>query len=82
MKVVLITTLLLFLKKYSNICLTIFCGTLSSLRTRFRKIPGDTCENGTEEDFMPVLTPCPVKGNNEILTSPKQAFHMTSCPPF
>ena len=31
---------------------------------------------------MPVLTPCPVKGNNEILTTSKQPFHMTSCPPF
>ncbi|XP_068747816.1 uncharacterized protein [Montipora capricornis] len=25
----------------------------------FRKIEGDTCENGTEKDFLPVLTPCP-----------------------
>lgn len=25
----------------------------------FRKIEGDTCENGAEKDFLPVLTPCP-----------------------
>ncbi|KAJ7373833.1 Sortilin- receptor [Desmophyllum pertusum] len=27
----------------------------------FRKITGDTCVNGTEKDFLPVLTSCPVK---------------------
>ena len=28
----------------------------------YRKIPGDTCVDGTEADYMPVLTPCPIQG--------------------
>lgn len=27
----------------------------------YRKIPGDTCVNGSEADYMPVSTPCPIK---------------------
>ena len=32
---------------------------------RFRRITGDTCVNGTEKDFLPVLTSCPVKGEDD-----------------
>lgn len=28
----------------------------------FRKIEGNKCVNGTEKDFFPVRTPCPVQG--------------------
>ena len=31
---------------------------------RYRRIPGDTCVDGLEKDFMPASTPCPVKGKN------------------
>ncbi|KAK2562380.1 Sortilin-related receptor [Acropora cervicornis] len=27
----------------------------------YRKIPGDTCVNGSEADYMPVSTPCPIE---------------------
>ncbi|XP_022802072.1 uncharacterized protein LOC111339637 isoform X2 [Stylophora pistillata] len=37
----------------------------------FRKIEGNTCENGTEEDFLPVQTHCPVQElKNFTLSSP------------
>lgn len=39
-------------------------------RARFRKIEGDTCVDGFVKDFLPVLTPCPIKGkDNQLLCS-------------
>ncbi|KAL9980873.1 hypothetical protein ACROYT_G009512 [Oculina patagonica] len=36
-------------------------GTNYSRTQGFRKIEGDTCVNGSQKDFLPVDTPCPVK---------------------
>lgn len=54
-------------EKVSCICLGLWflTGDLlfsSECAFRYRRIPGDTCVNGVEKDFMYTSTPCPVKG--------------------
>ena len=43
------------------------------LCARFRKIEGDTCVNGSEKDFLPVLTACPIRGKDSITRARKKA---------